>query len=209
VKHVPDISSVVAQLRDMRARHLAVMAQMETVDREAADAIVGMVEHLMQGATLYAAGNGGTAGDLTHFVAELVSGFMSKAPRRVKAFSLTTNECITSALCNDLRSSDPVFKYQVETVGDSGDILLVVTTSGKSPNVILAAEAARARGMLVVAITGGDASRLDDIAHYTIKIPSHVVLIQGERTRYIQEAYQHLLHGFAEIIERALLADAV
>ncbi len=140
-------------------------------------------------------GNGGSAADAQHFAAELVGRFQRER-RAVPAIALTTDTSILTAIGNDY-SFDRVFARQVEALGGSGDVAFGITTSGGSPDVLEAFRVAKARGLIVVALTGrdgGEAGRLADI-HVNVADPS---------TARVQEVHRTQLHAICELVEAEL-----
>ncbi|MEW5981490.1 MAG: SIS domain-containing protein, partial [Acidobacteriota bacterium] len=119
-----------------------------------ADAARAMIECLGMGGKILVFGNGGSAADAQHFAAELVGRF-TRERRALASIALTTDTSILTALANDY-AFDRVFARQIEALGRSGDIALGISTSGQSANVLAAFAAARAGGLVVVALTGRD-----------------------------------------------------
>ena len=119
-----------------------------------AQAAKHLAEKLGQGQKILACGNGGSAADAQHFAAELVNRFEVERPG-LAAVALTTDGAALTSIANDA-AFDQVFARQVRALGRPGDVLLAISTSGNSPNVVAAAEAARQSGMSVVALTGRD-----------------------------------------------------
>jgi len=178
--------------------------------REAADvmaphidaAIERMVGALTSGNKILACGNGGSAADAQHFAAELVGRFERERPG-LAAIALTTDSSILTAIGNDYDFS-MVFSKQVEALGQPGDILLALSTSGNSANVIAAIEAARQRDMSVIALTGkggGQIGAMLDEFDIHLCVPS-------ERTARVQEVHLLTLHCLCDGIDEALLGEA-
>ena len=117
------------------------------------------------GNTILAFGNGGSAADAQHFVAELVVRYERDRPARA-AIALTTDTSILTAAGNDL-GFEQVFARQIEALGRPGDVALAITTSGTSPNVLRALEAANARGLVTIALTGRDGGDAGQLARFT------------------------------------------
>ncbi len=182
-----------AVLRDAAAAHHAAAEVCAGPIGRAGDVLVAA---LGNGGRVLAFGNGGSAADAQHFVAELVGRYEAGRPRRAfGALALTADTSVVTALANDL-GFEGVFARQVEAHGRPGDIALGITTSGRSPNVLRGLEAARARGMTTIALTGagGEAGALADV---------HVA-VPGERTPRVQEVHQAVLHILCELIEDGL-----
>ena len=149
---------------------------------------------LRQGRKILAFGNGGSAADAQHFVAELVGRYLMER-RAWPALALSTDTSILTALSNDY-GFDRVFARQVEAHGEAGDIALGITTSGNSPNVLRGLETANARGLVTIALTGrgGEAGTLAGI---------HLA-VDDDRTPRIQEVHITLLHILCELVEDEL-----
>lgn len=142
------------------------------------------------GGKLLICGNGGSAADAQHFAAELVGHFM-KERRAIAAIALTTDTSILTAIANDY-SYRQVFARQVQALAQSGDVLVGISTSGRSENVVEAFATAPA-GVLKVAIVGSDGP-LTDLADLTLEVP-------GSRTADIQAAHGVLIHALSAVIE--------
>jgi len=117
----------------------------------------------------------------------------------MRAIALTTDTSALTAIANDY-GADRMFARQVEALGTPGDVLIAISTSGNSPNVVAAAEAARAREIRVVALTGASGGELAPRAHVAIRVPSAT-------TGHIQEAHLAIEHLLAMLAERALYPD--
>jgi D-inositol-3-phosphate glycosyltransferase len=144
-------------------------------------------------------GNGGSAADVQHFVAELVGRFKRADRPGLPALSLNADTAVLTAWANDI-GYDDVFARQVDTFGRTGDVLLGISTSGRSRNLVQAFKAARRRGLCCVAILGGDGGELKELADVTIVVPSC-------DTQHIQEAHIVIIHILCELIEERILAD--
>lgn len=140
-------------------------------------------------------GNGGSAAESQHFAAELTGRFRRER-RAWAAVALTTDSSALTAIANDY-GFEQVFARQVEAVGRSGDVLLAISTSGASPNVLAAARRARALGVQVVALTGPDPGPLATDADVVIAAP-------GASTARVQEVHLTLLHAMCDELETAL-----
>ncbi len=140
-------------------------------------------------------GNGGSAADAQHFAAEVVGRFRRRR-RALPALSLTTDTSILSAVANDASFRD-VFARQVEAIGRRGDVLVCISTSGRSPNIVEAARTARRLGISVIALLGAHTRTLARLADVVIAVPS-------KDTARIQEIHALLGHAFCQIIEAEL-----
>jgi len=166
---------------------------------EQADAVAAIVDRyaaaLQAGGTLYFAGNGGSAADAQHIATEYVVRFQASRPA-LRAVALTTDSSLLTACANDM-GFDEVFARQIEAHGRPGDLLVLHSTSGESPNVIRAAQSARARGMAVVAFLGRSGGPLKDLADMALIVPS-------DATAHIQELHLALEHVICELVEEQL-----
>jgi D-sedoheptulose 7-phosphate isomerase len=160
-----------------------------------ARAAAALVETLGRGGQVLAFGNGGSAANAQHFVAELVGRF-ERTRRAWPAVALSTDTSILTAVANDF-GFETVFARQVEALGRPGDAAVGITTSGNSPNVVRGLEVARARGLRTVALTGRDGGRTGQIADVHVNIPSDV-------TARVQEAHTTVLHLLCALVERDL-----
>jgi len=138
------------------------------------------------------AGNGGSAADAQHWAGELVSRFYYDRPG-LPAIALTTDTSILTAIGNDY-GYDYTFARQVEALGRRGDVLVVISTSGNSPNILRAAEAARDRGIYVIGFTGQGGWKLAPLCDVCFRIPS-------DETPRIQEGHEFIGHLLCALIE--------
>jgi len=146
-----------------------------------------------RGAKLLICGNGGSAADSQHLAAEFVSSFSKSIKRRaLPAIALTVDTSIITAYSNDF-SFNHVFERQVEAYGVSGDVLIILSTSGESINCINAAKKARQSGIFIIAFTKYH-SKLSDLSDVSIEIPSN-------NTQHIQELHMLAYHIIVEIVE--------
>ncbi|HEY7903658.1 MAG TPA: phosphoheptose isomerase [Casimicrobiaceae bacterium] len=160
-----------------------------------------MTECLFGDGKILACGNGGSAADAQHFAAELVGRFERERPE-LPAISLATDTSLLTAVANDY-AFEQVFARQVRALGAKGDVLLAITTSGGSPNVLAAVHAARERDMRVVALTGKGGGRM---AELLVEGDVHVC-VPHARTARIQEIHLLAIHCMCDIIDHTLLGD--
>ncbi|TAK91589.1 MAG: phosphoheptose isomerase [Burkholderiaceae bacterium] len=150
---------------------------------------------------ILACGNGGSAGDCQHFAAELIGRFERERPA-LAAIALTTDTSILTAVGNDY-SYDEVFSKQVRGLGQPGDVLLAISTSGNSKNVLAAVDMAHQREMTVVALTGRDGGKMNERLR-----PGDVhICVPHERTARIQEVHLLTIHCLCDGIDVALLGE--
>ena len=141
------------------------------------------------------AGNGGSAADAQHFAAELIGRLNFERPG-LAAFALTADSAVLTALGNDY-GYDEVFRRQVEAVGARGDVLVGLSTSGRSRNVLKALEAARAKSMVTIAMTGANGGAMGALSDVCLCIPS-------AETQKIQEGHIVVGHILCGLIERGM-----
>jgi D-sedoheptulose 7-phosphate isomerase len=152
-------------------------------------------ETVRRGGTLFFCGNGGSAADAQHMATEYVVRYRRER-RAYPAIALTTDTSLLTAAGNDI-GFERVFERQIEALAKPGDLLIIHSTSGNSPNVLRAAEAARARGVPVLAFSARDGGALRDIADHSVVIPT-------ERTDRAQELHLCVEHIICELVERVL-----
>lgn len=174
---------------------------MEKLAGPVARGVEVMVAALAADRKIMACGNGGSAGDAQHLAAELVGRFERERPE-LAALALTTDTSILTAIANDYRFDD-VFARQVRGLGQADDVLVAISTSGNSANVVAAIDAAHDRGLKVVALTGKGGGRIA-----TILSEDDVHLcVPHERTARIQEVHLLILHCLCDGIDAALLGE--
>lgn len=148
-------------------------------------------------------GNGGSAADAQHFSAELVGRF-ERERRALPAIALTTDTSTLTAVANDY-AFDRVFARQVEALGRAGDVLVAISTSGNSPNVIAAMQVAQARGMTCIALTGRNGGQMAGLLRATdleLRVPATV-------TARIQEVHILVIHCLCDLVDRLLFDGEV
>jgi len=164
--------------------HLAVVRAMQNQQGVLEAIARGMVSTLKAGGKILWCGNGGSAADAQHLAAELVGRFRRER-RAIASVALTTDSSILTSVANDY-GFETVFSRQVDALGRSGDLLVGLSTSGNSPNVIAALVAARAQGMATVGFSGAGGGRMARLA-------DHLFAVESSDTARIQEA--HILAG--------------
>ena len=173
---------------DLLAEPLATAAQMIT-------------QCLLGGGKILSCGNGGSAGDAQHFSSEMLNRFEMERPG-LPAVALTTDSSTLTSIAND-NSYDQVFSKQVSALGQQGDILLAISTSGNSTNVNRAIEAAHEREMQVIALSGkqgGDMASLLTADDVEIRVPS-------DSTARIQEVHLLAIHCICDLVDHQLLGQ--
>jgi D-sedoheptulose 7-phosphate isomerase len=166
-----------------------------------ATAIQMMVDCLRAGGKIMACGNGGSAADSQHFAAELLNRF-EREREPLAAIALTTDTSTLTSIGNDYRFED-IFSKQVKALGRRGDVLLAISTSGNSPNVIEAIAAAHARGVHIVALTGKGGGKMSGCL-----APTDIHLcVPAAQTARIQEVHLLTLHCLCDGIDTLLLGE--
>jgi D-sedoheptulose 7-phosphate isomerase len=158
-------------------------------------AAAAVIDAFRHGGTLLLFGNGGSASDAQHVAAEFVGRFQRER-KALSAIALTTDTSILTAIGNDYHF-DRVFVRQIEALGKTGDVALGISTSGGSPNVVAGLDAAKARGMQTIALTGKDGGAVGRAAAIHMNVPS-------VSTARIQEVHRTLLHIMCDIVERSI-----
>jgi len=189
----------VTPAEQVRAGLTELAALATRVAEQQADAIATLADvytsALRAGGTLLFAGNGGSAADAQHIATEYVVRY-SHNRRPLPAIALTTDTSLLTAGANDL-GFDEIFARQIEALARAGDVLVLHSTSGESPNVVRAAQAAKVKGVTVVAFLGKSGGALKDLADHSLVVPS-------DETSHIQELHLALEHIICGMVERAL-----
>ena len=158
-----------------------------------------MIQALSSDCKILACGNGGSAADAQHFSAELLNRFERERPG-LPGLALTTDTSTLTSIANDYHF-DEIFAKQVRALGKPGDILLGITTSGNSPNVIRAVEAAHQRGINCVILNGRAGGKLSGLVRET----DVNICVNGATTARIQEVHGIIIHCFCDLIDFGLL----
>ena len=189
-----------AVIRDLVRRQLerSVATMGAVLDDESIHAAVleaGRItaDAMRAGRKLMVCGNGGSAADAQHLVAEFVVRLEVNRPA-LRAIALTTDTSILTAAGNDY-GYEHVFERQVEALGNKGDVLLAISTSGSSKNCVLALQKAQAMGIQTVSFTGNGGGAMKDLSRINVIVPSNV-------TMHVQESHLALEHIFCMIVER-------
>jgi D-sedoheptulose 7-phosphate isomerase len=192
------IERIQQHFRDSAALKLAAL---ETMAAPIAAAIDIMFGALANSGKILACGNGGSAADAQHFAAELIGRFERERPG-LPAIALTTDSSILTAVGNDY-DFNQIFAKQVRALGHAGDILLAITTSGNSANVLTAIKAAHEREMTVIALTGKGGGRMHD----TLADTDVHLCVPADRTARIQEVHLLTIHCLCDGIDTMLLGE--
>ena len=189
--------------KDPIAAHLALSR--EALERASGDAALLEVARkiaeviasaLRGGGKLLVAGNGGSAADAQHISAEIVGRYKKDRPAYA-AIALTTDTSALTAISNDY-GFEQVFSRQVEGLGRRGDVLLALTTSGGSPNILAALKTARKQGLITVGFTGSKGTALAASC-------DHLLIAPSDDTAVIQQIHMAFAHGICEVIEQTLM----
>jgi len=187
-----DMAGLTTALRELAA---AATRAADTMDADIARAATMVRDTVRGGGTLFFCGNGGSAADAQHLAAEYVVRYQ-RARRACAAVALTTDTSILTAVGNDM-GFEHVFARQVQALARRGDLLVIHSTSGRSPNVLEVARAAREKGVAVLAFTAGDGGPLRALS-------DHAVVVPVSRTDRAQELHLCIEHAICELVEREL-----
>ena len=198
-----DTSNLEARVSDTFAQHL------DTVQR-LSDELVPIITRaaniclaaLLADKKILSCGNGGSAADALHFSSELLNRFELERPG-LPAVALTTDSSTLTSIANDYHY-DEIFSKQVRALGQPGDILLAISTSGNSTNVIRAVEAAHERDMIVVALNGRDGGEISRVLNEN----DVDILVRGPSTARVQEMHIIVIHCLCDLIDHQLLGLA-
>jgi D-sedoheptulose 7-phosphate isomerase len=155
-----------------------------------------ITEALRKGGKLLVCGNGGSAADAQHFAAELVVKLEGESQRAFPAIALNANTSSLTAIGNDF-GYEHAFSRQVEALGVPGDVLVAITTSGNSPNVLKAIEQARSKRLTVIGLLGRDGGKAAALC-------DHAVIVPAKDTGRIQESHIMIIHALCKLVVEAL-----
>lgn len=173
----------------------------ETMPAEIAKAGTALANALKGGRKALACGNGGSAADSQHFAAEIVGRFERERPG-MPAIALTVDTSALTAIANDY-DFDRVFSKQVEALGQPGDVLLGISTSGNSRNVTEAIKAAHAKNMVVIALTGRDGGAMGRM----LREGDHHLNVAHPRTMRVQEIHLLVIHSLCEVVDNVIFGE--
>jgi phosphoheptose isomerase len=155
----------------------------------------------VRGAVVYVCGNGGSAGISNHLVCDHSKSGQMDTDLRPKVVSLATNMEMITAIANDI-SYDEIFVYQLKTLAEPGDVLLTISSSGDSENIVQAAQWAKDNGLSVIAFTGFDGGRSADLADINLHV-------DGDNYGVVEDTHQGLMHILAQFLRQSHMDDAV
>ena len=157
-----------------------------------------LVHSLLSEGKIMACGNGGSAADAQHFSSELINRFEAERPA-LPAIALTTDSSAITSIANDYQY-DEIFSRQIQALGRETDVLLAISTSGQSPSIVQAIEAAHEREMLVIALTGKDGGRVAEcLSEEDIELR-----VPASQTARIQESHITIIHALCDLIDHQL-----
>jgi D-sedoheptulose 7-phosphate isomerase len=179
-------------LRQALNEHQSAMDAVHTQEALIQQAISSIKQAFAAGRTIYACGNGGSAADAQHFASELTGRFEKNRPG-FPAFALSTDSSALTAIGNDY-GFDQVFSRQLQSIGRAGDVLLGISTSGESKNIIAAVTEAKSKGIKTIGLLGRNGGALAKMVDIPIVVPA-------PRTSRIQESHIFILHYICEAFE--------
>ncbi|MDO8311911.1 MAG: phosphoheptose isomerase [Sideroxyarcus sp.] len=185
-KHFDDSAEIKLQSKKVLAKPIAEAAQ-------------AMVTCLLHDGKILVCGNGGSAADSQHFAAELINRFEVERPG-LPAVALTTDSSVLTSIANDYDFKQ-IFSKQVRALGMEGDVLIAISTSGNSPNVVEAITAAHERNMVVVALTGRDGGKMGSL----LQAGDFHLCVPAQSTARVQEVHLLTLHCLCDVIDHLLL----
>jgi len=173
----------------------------ETLPAQIARAGEALARAIQSGHKALACGNGGSAADSQHFAAEMVGRFERERPG-MPAIALTTDTSALTAIANDY-DYERVFSKQVEALGNAGDVLLGISTSGNSKNVVEAMKAAQAKGLIVIALTGRDGGAMAKM----LRPADFHLNVAHPRTMRVQEVHLLVVHCLCEVVDNVIYGE--
>lgn len=176
-------------------------AAAEVLTRPVSEAAQVLLNAITSGGKVLACGNGGSAGDAQHFAAEFVGRFERERPG-LAALSMSTDTSILTAIGNDY-AFDQIYAKQVQALGQPGDVLLAITTSGNSANILEAIDAAHQKDMVVVALTGKGGGKV----HHVLREGDIHICVPHDRTARIQEVHLLVIHCLCDAVDVSLLGE--
>lgn len=177
------------------------MQTMETLTDQIVSAAEFIVARLLQGSKVLSCGNGGSAGDAQHFSSEMLNRFERERPG-LPAIALTTDTSTLTSIANDY-SYQEIFAKQIRALGHPGDLLLAISTSGNSENIIAAIEAAHEQDVGIIALTGKDGGEVHDMLNQT----DIEICVPSDSTARIQEVHLLIIHCLCALIDTQLLGS--
>ena len=186
-----DSRKIISASADLKKAMLDVCA--DDIDTAA----VILIDAVKKGRKIFCCGNGGSAADAQHMATELMGGLRDHDRRAIGSIALTTDSSFLTAWSNDT-DFNTIFSRQLDGLGKAGDVLVAISTSGNSDNIVQAVEKAKAMDMTVVILTGKSGGKLQDKGDIIIRIPS-------DDTQRIQEGHLLAEHIMCEMVENAII----
>lgn len=200
--NMTDSDVLVARVRSHFQESIATARDaMDTLSPRIAGAAQRMGQALLADRKILACGNGGSAADAQHFSAELLNRFERERPG-LPGIALTTDTSTITSIANDYHF-DEIFAKQVRALGQAGDVLLGITTSGNSPNVLRAFDAAHERNMICIALTGRDGGKVPSL----MNDEDIHICVAATSTARIQEVHGLVIHCLCDLIDYQLLGQ--
>ncbi|MCZ6804558.1 MAG: phosphoheptose isomerase [Proteobacteria bacterium] len=182
----------------------SIQIKTDAVDKLApviADAAAAIANALLNDHKIMSCGNGGSAADAQHFSAEMLNRFEMERPG-LPAIALTTDTSTITSIANDYQFAD-IYSKQIRALGQEGDVLLAISTSGESHNIVHAIDAAHDRNLIVIALTGREGGQIDDLMNdddFEIRVPTW-------STARIQEVHIMIIHSLCDLVDLQLLGQ--
>jgi D-sedoheptulose 7-phosphate isomerase len=182
----------------------SIQVKTDAVDKLApviADAAAAIANALLNDKKIMACGNGGSAADAQHFSAEMLNRFEMERPG-LPAIALTTDTSTLTSIANDYQFAE-IYSKQIRALGQEGDVLLAISTSGESHNIIHAIDAAHERDMIVLALTGKEGGQIADLMNnndFELRVPTW-------STARIQEVHIMIIHSLCDLVDHQLLGQ--
>ncbi len=173
----------------------------EVIAEPVAKAAAAVADSLLNDHKVMACGNGGSAADAQHFSAEMLNRFEMERPG-LPAIALTTDSSTITAISNDYQYAE-IYSKQIRALGNAGDVLIAISTSGESHNIVHAIDAAHERDMVVIALTGREGGQIADLMNdndIEIRVPTW-------STARIQEVHIMILHSICDLVDLQLLGQ--
>lgn len=183
-------------IEDIINESIKVKEALKSISPVILEAVQVIEKAINNGNKILLCGNGGSAADAQHIACEFIAKLM-KRRKSLPAIALTTNTSILTAISND-DSFEEVFSRQIEGIGKKGDVLIAISTSGSSPNILKAVQMAKEIGMKTIGLTGEKGHKLQSVTDICIKVPS-------SNTQRVQECHITIGHIICEMIERKIL----
>ena len=184
------IASIVSDSLEVKRRYFAEHR------KQVAEAAAMIADSFHAGGKVLLCGNGGSAADAQHIAGEFVNRFLDGARRALPALALSTDGGVLTCIANDT-GFERVFARQIEAFGARGDLLIAISTSGNSPNIIAAAAEARTQEMKIIGLLGRDGGRVAPLCDLALVVPSN-------DTQRIQETHNLIGHILCELVEQTL-----